>query len=104
MTASMSREADCWDRAVSESFFATLRAELIDDERLPTRAAAEAIIGSYLEDFYNLLRLHSHLDYVSPIEFESTMHATKMAASSDCPPKRGRISRSRAGRAKATAA
>jgi transposase InsO family protein len=80
MIASMSRKADCWDNAVSESFFATLRAELVDDERFPTRGAAEAIIGSYIEDFYNLQRLHSHLDYVSPIEFELKMHATKKAA------------------------
>jgi hypothetical protein len=42
-------------------------------------------------DFYNLQRLHSHLDYVSPIEFELKMHATKKAAYSDCPLKRGRI-------------
>jgi transposase InsO family protein len=80
MIASMSRKADCWDNAVSESFFATLRAELVDDERFPTRGAAETVIGSYIEDFYNLQRLHSHLDYVSPIEFELKMHATKMAA------------------------
>lgn len=68
--ASMSRRGDCWDNAVAESFFATLRVELVDDESYPTRAIAAASIGDYIDAFYNLTRLHSHLDYVSPIEFE----------------------------------
>ena len=70
MVASMSRKGDCWDNAVSESFFATLRAELVDDEHYPSRSGAETSIGQYIEAFYNVERLHSHLDYVSPIEFE----------------------------------
>ena len=70
MIASMSRKGDCWDNAVSESFFATLRAELVDDERYSTPSAAEVSIGDYIERYYNIERLHSHLDYVSPIEFE----------------------------------
>ena len=70
MIASMSRKGDCWDNAVSESFFATLRVELVDDERYSTPSAAEVSIGDYIEGFYNTERLHSHLDYVSPIEFE----------------------------------
>ena len=70
MIASMSRKGDCWDNAVSESFFATLRVELVDDERYATPAAAEVSIGDYIERYYNTERLHSHLDYVSPIEFE----------------------------------
>jgi putative transposase len=78
--ASMSRRGDCWDNAVSESFFATLRAELVDHDRYPTRAAARRAIGMYIEDFYNLERLHSHLDYVSPIEFELKMRVAKMVA------------------------
>jgi len=68
--ASMSRKGDCWDNAVAESFFATLRAELVDDERYATRAAAVASIGEYIEGFYNTVRRHSSIDYVSPIEFE----------------------------------
>lgn len=67
---SMSRKGDCWDNAVSESFFATLRVELVDDEQYSSPAAAEASIGDYIEGFYNTERLHSHLDYVSPIAFE----------------------------------
>jgi len=70
MIASMSRKGDCWDNAVAESFFATLRVELVDDERYVTPSAAEVSIGDYIESFYNTERLHSHLDYVSPIEFE----------------------------------
>lgn len=80
MVQSMSRKGDCWDNAVSESFFATLRAELCDDESYPTRDAAEASVGEYIEHFYNLERLHSHLDYVSPIEFELRAHIAAIAA------------------------
>jgi transposase InsO family protein len=80
MVPSMSRKGDCWDNAVSESFFATLRAELCDDERYPTRTAAEASIGAYIEDFYNVERLHSHLGYVSPIEFELRAQVAAIAA------------------------
>jgi transposase InsO family protein len=80
MVASMSRTGDCWDNAVAESFFATLRAELVDEERYPTRRAAEASIGDYIDSFYNVERLHSHLDYVSPIEFELKDHLAAIAA------------------------
>lgn len=80
MVASMSRKGDCWDNAVAESFFATLRAELVDDERYPTRHAAETSIGEYIESFYNAERLHSHLGYVSPIEFELKARMMEIAA------------------------
>ena len=80
MVASMSRTGDCWDNAVAESFFATLRAELVDDERYATRQDAETSIGDYIDGFYNVERLHSHLDYVSPIEFELQIHVAAIAA------------------------
>ena len=80
MIASMSRKGDCWDNAVAESFFATLRAEHVDDEYYWSRDAAETSIGDYIESFYNVERLHSFLDYVSPIEFELRAHVTKIAA------------------------
>ena len=80
MVASMSRKGDCWDNAVAESFFATLRAELVDDERYATRRSAESSIGQYIETFYNVERLHSHLDYVSPIEFELKTRMNQFAA------------------------
>jgi transposase InsO family protein len=80
MVASMSRKGDCWDNAPSESFFATLRAELVDDERYSTLRAAETSIGDYIENFYNVERLHSTLDYVSPIEFELKAQVEMIAA------------------------
>jgi putative transposase len=80
VVASMSRVGDCWDNAVAESFFATLKAELVDHERYPTRAAAIASIGDYIENFYNLTRRHSHLDYVSPLEFELKTQLATLAA------------------------
>lgn len=67
---SMSRKGNCWDNAVAESFFATLRAELVDHERYPTRAAAIRSIGDYIDNFYNVERRHSYLGYLSPLEFE----------------------------------
>ncbi|AKV01325.1 Mobile element protein [Labilithrix luteola] len=93
MTASMSRRGDCWDNAVSESFFATLRAELVDHENYATRRAAEKAIGDYIDRFYNVERLHSFLDYVSPIEFELRLTSPRLRHSQLCPPRRGRISR-----------
>lgn len=80
MTQSMSRTGDCWDNAVAESFFATLRAELVDHETYATAGAAERSIGDYIERFYNVERLHSHLDYVSPIEFELKTQVAAIAA------------------------
>ncbi len=71
---SMSRRGDCWDNAVVESFFATLRAELLDHEQYATRAAAIASIGDYIDGFYNVRRRHSFLGYVSPLEFEVRAH------------------------------
>jgi putative transposase len=58
----------------------TLRAELVDDERYPTRRSAKTSIGDYIDGFYNVERLHSHLDYVSPIEFELKEHVAAIAA------------------------
>lgn len=80
MTQSMSRTGDCWDNAVAESFFATLRAELVDHETYATAGSAERSIGDYIERFYNVERLHSHLDYVSPIEFELKTQVAAIAA------------------------
>lgn len=80
ITASMSRTGDCWDNAIAESFFATLKGELVDHERYATRAAAVASIGDYIERFYNTQRRHSHLGYVSPIEFELRTQTAALAA------------------------
>ena len=68
---SMSRKADCWDNAVSETFFATLEKELLALQPLQSRGKTRLTVADYIENYYNLVRLHSHLDYVSPIEFET---------------------------------
>ena len=80
MVASMSRTGDCWDNAVAESFFATLKAELVDHERYVTRQAAVASLADYIDGFYNPTRRHSHLDYLSPIEFELKEQVAAQAA------------------------
>jgi putative transposase len=80
IVASMSRTGDCYDNAVAESFFASLKAELVEHERYATRAAATASIGDYLEVFYNPARRHSHLGYLSPIEFELRSQVAALAA------------------------
>lgn len=70
MIASMSRKADCWDNAVAESFFATIKGEMLDHLTFETRAEATAAIADYVDAFYNVCRLHSSIGYISPIEFE----------------------------------
>jgi len=80
MKQSMSRKADCWDNACAESFFGTLKAELVDDENYPTRAIATASIGDYLENFYNPARRHSFLGLLSPMEFELRSQSAAVAA------------------------
>jgi putative transposase len=70
MVCSMSRRGDCWDNAVAESFFATLKVELVRDASWTTRAAARAALFEYLEVFYNGQRRHSALGYLSPRAFE----------------------------------
>jgi putative transposase len=66
----MSRTANCWDNAAMESFFATLTKECTDRTRFQSRQQARSAIFEYLECFYNPIRLHSTLQYVSPVAFE----------------------------------
>ena len=66
----MSRAGDCLDNAMAESFFATLKAELVDAQRWPTRAAARTAIFAWIEVFYNRQRRHSALAYQAPVTFE----------------------------------
>jgi putative transposase len=80
ITASMSRTGDCYDNAVAESFFATLKAEHVDHEDFATRDLGTASIGEYIEGFYNCARRHSHVGYVSPIEFELRSQTKAIAA------------------------
>lgn len=79
MRASMSRKGNCWDNAPMESFFATLKKELVHRRRYRTRAEARADIFAYIEMFYNQRRLHSRLGYISPADFER-QSAAHMAA------------------------
>lgn len=67
---SMSRKGNCWDNSVAESFFSTLKKELIHHEKYMTRSHAEAQIFEYIEVFYNRQRRHSTLGYLSPVEYE----------------------------------
>jgi len=74
LVASMSRKGNCYDNAAVESFFSTLKNELIHDRRYGTRDEARAEIFEFIEVFYNRQRLHQSLEYVSPAEFEARQH------------------------------
>jgi putative transposase len=84
-TQSMSRKGNCWDNAVVESFFASLKVECVYPLHFRTREHAQQEVFKYIETFYNPKRLHSTLDYVSPVEFEEqylamyTVHKTGQA-------------------------
>jgi putative transposase len=66
----MSRKGNCYDNAVVESFFKTIKIELTRDRRFKSREEARTAIFEYIEVFYNRKRLHSTLGYLSPIEYE----------------------------------
>ena len=70
VVCSMSRKGNCWDNAVAESFFATLKTECVYTRRFATRAEAREAIFEFIEVFYNGTRRHSTLGYLSPMEFE----------------------------------
>ena len=70
IACSMSRRGDCWDNAPMESFFASLKKELVHHEDYATRERARASIFEYIEAFYNRVRRHSALGYVAPAEYE----------------------------------
>ncbi len=71
---SMSGKGDCWDNAVMESFWGTLKTELVNHESYATREQARASIFEYVEVFYNRQRLHSSLGYLSPEQFEAGLN------------------------------
>ena len=80
MLCSMSRKGDCWDNAVAESFFATIKKELIYRESWPTKARAKAAIDEYIANFYNSWRRHTALGGVSPMKYEAAVRAKALAA------------------------
>ena len=71
---SLSRTGDCFDNAVAESFFATLKRELIHRQAWPTRAGLRQALFDYIEGWYNTRRLHSSLNYRSPAAYEAALH------------------------------
>jgi putative transposase len=74
MVLSVGLAGECWDNAVAESFFATIKRELIDTRAWSTRAGLRAAIFDWIEGWYNTRRLHSSLGYLSPAEYEATIH------------------------------
>jgi putative transposase len=74
MTSSMSGKGNCWDNAPIESFWSTLKTELVHHEQYATHDQARASIFEYIEVFYNRKRLHSSLGYVSPETFEASLN------------------------------
>jgi putative transposase len=74
LTASMSRKGCCYDNAFIESFFSSLKYELIYHHRFATLAQARTAVFDYIEIFYNRTRLHSSLAYQTPINFESQLN------------------------------
>jgi transposase InsO family protein len=70
-TQSMSRKGNCWDNAVTESFFGNLKSEMVHHERFATKRAAAAQLFDYIEVFYNRMRIHSASDYYAPAEYEA---------------------------------
>jgi transposase InsO family protein len=74
ITPSMSRTGNCYDNAVMESFFGTLKTELVHHETYHSRAAAHQALFEYIEVFYNRKRRHSALGYRSPTEYEASLN------------------------------
>ncbi|MFC1401808.1 MULTISPECIES: IS3 family transposase [Streptacidiphilus] len=72
---SVGRTGQCWDNALAESFFSTLKSELINGRAWATRAAARTAVFDFIEGWYNLHRLHSSLGYQSPAAYESAIAA-----------------------------
>lgn len=80
VVASMSRKGDCWDNAVSESFFATFKVEALDDRVPVDHNDANYIVREYIDGYYNTKRRHSFVDYECPIEFELRCQLAAMVA------------------------
>lgn len=76
---SMSRRGDCWDNAIAESFFATIKGDLLDRRSWATCGQVEAAIGEWIEAFYNTQRRHSALGNVSPVDYERLTRETLAA-------------------------
>ena len=73
VVASMNQAGNCYDNAKMESFWATLKSELIQNRVFDSRAEAKSAVFWYIEVFYNRARLHGALDYQSPVDFENSL-------------------------------
>ena len=80
VSQSMSRKGNCWDNAVAESFFKTMKTEMVYHENFDTIAQARLAIFEYIEIWYNRNRRHSTLGYLTPLEFEKLLNDAKKAA------------------------
>ena len=78
LTQSMSRRGHCWDNAVAESFFATLKKQAVHGERFSTRNQAQQKIFEYIECYYNRVRRHSTIGWVSPVDFKAAYYKSIM--------------------------
>lgn len=76
ITCSMSRKGNCWDNAVAESFFGTLKTELVHRHQFQNHRIARTMIAEWIEVFYNRQRIHSSIGYVSPVQFEDNYWRT----------------------------
>ena len=76
----MSRAGDCYDNAVAESFFASLKKECLSRIPFATRTEAYDAIAAYIDGFYNPVRRHSALGYLSPIDYEAASRGAQGAA------------------------
>ncbi|WP_181384272.1 integrase core domain-containing protein [Streptomyces sp. NWU49] len=72
---SVGRTGQCWDNALAESFFATLKNELLGDRSWPSRSVARTAVFEWIGGWYNLHRLHSSLGYRSPADYEAALAA-----------------------------
>lgn len=79
LQCSMSRAGDCWDNAVVESFFATLKTELVADAQWPTRAAAHRDLSLFIDSWYNHQRRHASLGFLSPVQYERELARLRIA-------------------------
>jgi putative transposase len=77
---SMSRKGNCWDNAVAESFFKTLKTEWVYGKKYLTKQEAKLSVFEYIETWYNTQRIHSTLNYKTPIEYEYYLQNLKIAA------------------------
>lgn len=80
LVCSMSRKGNCWDNAVAESFFATLKKELFEDGIIKGSEETRQAVFDYIEIFYNRQRRHSSLGYLTPVEYEAMTAASRKAA------------------------